>query len=55
MGKPGGAGFIQRYIEELQQYGYDAAPLEKMAYRLDSHYTSQGDKIDVPKYVAENI
>ena len=53
--KLGAVNFIQRYIEEIQEYGYAGAPLEKMAYGLDAHYSSQGQKIDVPSYVSEKI
>lgn len=28
-------GFIERYIREIQYFGYNNAPLEKMAYALD--------------------
>ena len=51
----GAINFIQRYIEEIQKYGYAGAPLEKMAYGLDAHYSIQGEKIDVPNYVSEKI
>jgi len=51
----GAAKFIQRYIEEIQNYGYADAPLEKMAYGLDAHFTKGGEHIDVPRHVAENI
>jgi len=54
-GNLGAVNFIQRYIEEIQNYGYAEAPLEKMAYGLDAHYSNKGQKIDVPNYVSEKI
>lgn len=47
----GAGSFISRYISEIQQYGYNAAPLEKMAYALDEHYFTGGPHIDVPSFV----
>ena len=54
-GNLGAANFIQRYIREIQSHGYAGAPLEKMAYVLDAHYASRGEKLDVPSYVSEKI
>jgi hypothetical protein len=51
----GAVNFIRRYIEEIQDYGYDEAPLEKMAYRLDAHFSNKGKEIDVPYYVSKKI
>lgn len=51
----GAINFIRRYIKEIQHYGYDGAPLEKMAYGLDAHYANGGVKLDIPSYVSENI
>ncbi len=51
-----GAGrFISRYIGEIQHYGYDAAPLEEMAYALDEHYSTKGPYIDVPSFVQSKM
>lgn len=47
----GPEGFMNRYIKEIQLYGYDSAPLEKMAYSLDEHYSSGGEHLNVPRYV----
>lgn len=47
--------FIERYIQEIQKYGYDEAPLEKMAYALDGHYQKQGRPINVEEFVRENL
>lgn len=51
----GGEGFISRYINEIQNYGYESAPLEQMAYSLDRHYLSGGKPLDVPSYVQSKI
>ncbi|MBM7455673.1 hypothetical protein HNR62_001545 [Oceanisphaera litoralis] len=51
----GAIPFIERYITEIKTVGYGEAPLEKMAYGFDSHFTNGGEKIDVPNYVAQKI
>ena len=43
----GASPFMQRYIDEIQNWGYRDAPLEKMAYAFDSHFSKKGEKIDV--------
>jgi hypothetical protein len=48
-------GFIERYIREIQDFGYDEAPLEKMAYALDGHYQKQGRHLSVEQFVRENL
>lgn len=48
-------GFIERYITELLQYGYRDAPLEKMAYTLDTHFSSGGDALDVATCVQRQL
>lgn len=48
-------GFIERYIREIQDFGYDEAPLEKMAYALDGHYQKQGQHLSVEQFVRENL
>ena len=54
-GNLGAINFIQRYIGEIQKHGYTDAPLEKMAYELQAHFSSNGEKLDVPSYVSEKI
>lgn len=49
------SGFIKRYIDEIQTYGYEEAPLEKMAFRLDAHYQSGGQSFNVEDYVRKNL
>ena len=51
----GGEGFISRYIQEIQRYGYREAPLEKMAYFLDDHFSKAGDRFDITEYVKKQI
>ena len=51
----GAINFIQRYIEEIQNYGYAGAPLEKMAYGLDTYFYNGGESIDIPSYVSKKI
>lgn len=48
-------GFIERYIREIQGFGYDEAPLEKMAYALDGHYQKKGRPLSVEQFVRENL
>jgi hypothetical protein len=51
----GAMPFIERYITEIQTVGYSEAPLERMAYAFDSHFSNGGKKVDVPTYVASII
>lgn len=44
-------GFITRYLQELQAFGYDNMPLERMAYDLDAQYAAGGPIADVLKRV----
>lgn len=48
-------GFIERYVQELQDFGYDNAPLEKMAYALERHYQSKKRHLSVEQFVRENL
>ena len=47
--------FIARYLREIQNVGYNEAPLEKMAYGLDGHYQKQGRHLSVEQFVRENL
>ncbi|MCO1335516.1 hypothetical protein MO867_14345 [Microbulbifer sp. OS29] len=47
--------FIQRYITEIQTYGYNSAPLEVMAYSLQDQFMERTSPIDVSKYVQGEI
>lgn len=47
--------FIGRYIQEIQKFGYDGAPLEKMAYALEEYYQNNGQQFSVEQFVRENL
>jgi hypothetical protein len=51
----GAQSFISRYIQELYEYGYDDAPLEKMAYLLESDFKTKQQPFDIPDYVQNKI
>ena len=51
----GAYGFINRYIGEIQNFGYDNAPLEKMAYGLQDLYLSKSEAFNIPDYVQQKI
>ncbi|MBB1477621.1 hypothetical protein [Shewanella sp. SG41-3] len=51
----GAHGFILRYMDEIQTFGYHESPLEKMAYALDANFSEGGAKINIPSYVVRNI
>ncbi|PSV43183.1 hypothetical protein [Photobacterium indicum] len=51
----GANSFLQRYITQVQSLGYNEAPLEKIAYAFDCHFSENGSKIDVPNYIAAKI
>lgn len=53
--KLGPSSFIERYIHEILGYGYNQAPLEKMAYLLEKHFGNGGGKGDIPSFVAGKI
>ncbi len=44
--------FIERYVRELLQFGYQRAPLEVMAYSLQRYFcVGYGKPVDVPQRV----
>ncbi|GAC30387.1 hypothetical protein GPAL_3541 [Glaciecola pallidula DSM 14239 = ACAM 615] len=51
----GAVAFIERYISEIQTFGYESAPLEKIAYALDSFFSNGGEKFDITSYIAQKI
>lgn len=51
----GALAFISRYMNEVKHFGYHNAPLEIMAYSLDTHFISSGEKINVPEYVLDAL
>ncbi|NOI66433.1 hypothetical protein [Vibrio sp. 99-8-1] len=48
-------GFLQRYISEIQQFGYEKSPLEDMAYRFDDHFSQGRKKVDIPNSVKNTM
>ncbi|MGZ8164729.1 MAG: hypothetical protein ACXW04_04365 [Methylobacter sp.] len=51
----GALPFIQRYMEEILRFGYQNAPLEKMAYDLQSHFSMRKQPLNIPDYVQNKI
>lgn len=51
----GDIGFIQKYLNELSVYGYDKAPLEKMAYGFEQAFVDNNEKTNIPAYVENSI
>jgi len=52
----GPRAFIQRYIEEIQTFGYSRqAPLEGMAFGLQDHFDEGAKPFDVEKEVFESL
>jgi hypothetical protein len=47
----GAKEFIARYLMELQQHGYEKAPLEIMAYSLENDFRNNKKKINIQHYV----
>ncbi len=39
--------FLARYLNELNRYGYNEMPLERMAYELDARYLAGRPVVDV--------
>ena len=50
----GETAFIQRYISELNNYGYASAPLEDMAYKLQGCF-EKSQPIDILQYVKQHL
>lgn len=49
-------GFIQRYISEMQTYGYGRqAPLEAMAYGLEDYFEDGRPPLDIQRHVLNNL
>ncbi len=51
----GVSDFINRYIEEVNQHGYEFSPLEKMAYALQDCFRNKVSSFSVPDYIKVNI
>ncbi len=51
----GAQAFIQRYMDEILSFGYQNAPLEKMAYDLQYHFSVKNAPLSIPDYVQNKI
>lgn len=51
----GAEAFIARYMDEILRYGYEDAPLEKMAFAFEDHFTKGGAPFDIPCHVQAKI
>ncbi|WP_372740205.1 hypothetical protein [Neptunomonas sp.] len=51
----GAQNFVSRYIQEINQHGYQEAPLEQMAYGLGAYFSAKNPAIDIPAYVQSKI
>ena len=51
----GANSFINRYITELKVYGYDEAPLEKMAYYAQTRFEMNNEINDIPAWVSKSL
>lgn len=52
----GAPAFIERYIKEYMQYGYDKMPLEEMAYSLQRYYCAYKNRpIDIIAHVERRL
>ncbi|WP_077662992.1 hypothetical protein [Salinivibrio proteolyticus] len=51
----GGVGFLEKYVQEINEYGYDDAPLENMAYELGRSFKSGAAATDVVELVRQKI
>ena len=48
-------GFIERYLGELNQYGYNQSPLELMASEIEYKFRERQEIINVPNIVRQRI
>lgn len=51
----GAKAFINRYMDEILRYGYEDAPLEKMAFALEEHFVKGGKPFNIYRHVQEKI
>ena len=51
----GAEAFIIRYMDEILRYGYEDAPLEKMAFALEAHFVEGGAPFDIGAHVRHKI
>jgi len=51
----GADSFLTRYRHELEHFGYDNMPLERMAYDVDKHYSSGRRPFDILEFVSGEL
>lgn len=51
----GVTGFIEKYINELENYGYNDAPLEKMAYAIEDRFALRNELFDITSVVKDEL
>ena len=51
----GAEAFIIRYMDEILRYGYEDAPLEKLAYALEDHFVKGDPPFDIRMHVQQKI
>jgi len=49
----GAIPFIERYINEIQTFGYEGSSLERMAYGFDLRFHNGEDGVDIPSFVRD--
>ena len=48
-------GFIEKYINELENYEYERAPLEKMAYAIEDRFAAHNELFDITMVVKDEL
>ena len=48
-------GFIEKYINELENYKYERAPLEKMAYAIEDRFAAHSELFDINMFVKDEL
>ncbi|RJF35772.1 hypothetical protein [Pseudoalteromonas gelatinilytica] len=51
----GVTGFIEKYINELENCGYNDAPLEKMAYAIEDRFALRNELFDITSVVKDGL
>lgn len=47
--------FIEKYISELENYGYEHAALEKKAYAIENRFTAHNELFDITTVVKDEL
>ena len=48
-------GFIEKYINELENYEYEHAPLEKMAYAIEDRFAAHNELFNITMVVKDEL